>query len=186
MRDELNPVPPNLDGDHAYRKLNPALGLAWELSPALDAYAGASQGSRIPTPIELGCADPAHPCTLPNSMAADPPLQQVVARTIELGLRGRRGAALRWHAGLFRTLSRDDILFVGTSTSAGYFTNFGNTRRQGLELAADGRYGSDDRLEWSAAYNRLDATFRSAACLLAENNSTRGTAPESPACRATA
>ena len=33
----------------------------------------------MPSPIELGCADPANPCSLPNSMAADPYLKQVVA-----------------------------------------------------------------------------------------------------------
>lgn len=178
-RDELNPNPPNLDGDHRYRKLNPAAGLAWDITPALNAYAGFSQGNRIPTPIELGCADPANPCTLPNSMAADPYLKQVVSQTVEVGLRGKLASAalgeLRWNAGLFRTVNRDDILFVGTSTSAGYFTNFGKTLRQGLELGANGSVGTVD---WFAAYNWLHATFQSDACLLAENNSTRGTAAE--------
>ena len=173
--DELNPTPPNLYGDHKYRKLNPALGLAWQINPALNAYAGFSQGNRVPTPIELGCADPANPCSLPNSMAADPYLKQVVARTLEAGLRGTLGGETRWHTGVFRTLNSDDILFVGTSTSAGYFTNFGKTLRQGLELGLDGRLR---RFDWYASYTWLQASFRSAACILAENNSTRGTAPE--------
>ncbi|WP_374241009.1 TonB-dependent receptor [Zoogloea sp.] len=173
--DELNPTPPNLYGDHKYRKLNPALGLAWQINPALNAYAGFSQGSRVPTPIELGCADPANPCSLPNSMAADPYLKQVVARTVEAGLRGTLGGETRWHTGVFRTLNSDDILFVGTSTSAGYFTNFGKTLRQGLELGLDGRLR---RFDWYASYTWLQASFRSVACILAENNSTRGTAPE--------
>ena len=177
--DELSRTAPNLDGDHKYRKLNPALGLAWDITPALNAYAGFSQGNRIPTPIELGCADPANPCSLPNAMAADPYLKQVVSRTLEAGLRGKLTATalgdVRWNAGLFHTLNHDDILFVGTSTSAGYFTNFGKTLRQGLELGANGRYR---RVEWFAAYNWLHASFRSDACILAENNSTRGTAPE--------
>ena len=173
--DELNPTPPNLYGDHKYRKLNPALGLAWQINPAVNAYAGFSQGNRVPTPIELGCADPANPCSLPNSMAADPYLKQVVARTLEAGLRGTLGGETRWHTGVFRTLNSDDILFVGTSTSAGYFTNFGKTLRQGLELGLDGRLR---RFDWYASYTWLQASFRSAACILAENNSTRGTAPE--------
>jgi outer membrane receptor protein involved in Fe transport len=138
----------------------------------LNAYAGFSQGNRIPTPIELGCADPANPCTLPNSMAADPYLKQVVSRTLEAGLRGRVGSELNWHAGVFRTQNSDDILFVGTSTSAGYFTNFGKTLRQGIELGVNGRLR---RLDWFANYSWLQASFRSDACILAENNSTRGT-----------
>ncbi len=174
-RDELNLAPPNLDGDHKYHKLNPALGLSWQLNPALNAYAGFSQGSRVPSPIELGCADPANPCSLPNSMAADPYLKQVIARTVEAGLRGKLAGDMRWNAGAFRTVNSDDILFVGTSTSAGYFTNFGKTQRQGLEFALDGRLR---RLDWYASYTWLQASFRSQACILAENNSTRGTAPE--------
>jgi outer membrane receptor protein involved in Fe transport len=173
--DELQRSAPNLDGDHQYRKLNPALGLSWQVQPALNAYAGVSQGNRVPTPIELGCADPANPCTLPNAMAADPYLKQVVARTIEAGLRGKLIGDIDWNLGVYRTVSTDDILFVGTSTSAGYFTNFGKTQRQGLEFGIN---GSQRRVDWFVNYSYLQATFQSAACLLAANNSTRGTAPE--------
>jgi iron complex outermembrane receptor protein len=170
MRDQLVDTAPNLDGDHHFRKLNPALGLTWQVAPALNLYAGANQGTRVPTPIELGCADPANPCTLPNAMAADPPLKQVVARTIEAGARGKL-AGIDWNAGVYRTLNSNDILFVGTSTSAGYFTNFGRTQRQGIELGLAGAQGSVD---WRVNYSYLHATFQSQACLLAENNSSRG------------
>jgi len=173
--DEINPNPPNLDGDHSYKKINPALGLTWQVVPALNAYAGFSQGNRVPTPIELGCADPANPCTLPNSMAADPYLKQVVARTLEAGLRGKLLGDIAWNAGVYRTVSTDDILFVGTSTSAGYFTNFGKTQRQGLELGLNGRQRSVD---WFANYSYLQATYQSDACLLGANNSSRGTTAE--------
>lgn len=173
--DEINPNPPNLDGDHRYKKLNPALGLTWQVVPALNAYAGFSQGNRVPTPIELGCADPAHPCTLPNSMAADPYLKQVVAQTLEAGLRGKLVGDIGWNAGVYRTVSSDDILFIGTSTSAGYFTNFGKTQRQGLELGLNGR---QRRLDWFANYSYLQATYQSDACLLGANNSSRGTTAE--------
>lgn len=173
--DDLNPNPPNLDGDHGYRKLNPALGLTWQVVPALNAYAGFNQGTRVPTPIELGCADPANPCTLPNAMAADPYLKQVVARTLEAGLRGKLTGGINWNAGVYRTLSTDDILFVGTSTSAGYFTNYGKTQRQGLELGLAGRQRG---IDWQINYSYLHATFQSDACLLAENNSSRGTAAQ--------
>ena len=177
-RDEINLTPPNLDGDHSYHKLNPALGLSWQVVPALNAYAGFSQGNRIPTPIELGCADPANPCTLPNSMASDPYLKQVVARTLEAGLRGKVAGDINWNAGVYRTMSTDDILFVGTSHSAGYFTNYGKTQRQGVEL---GLKGSQHRVDWQINYSYLQATFRSDACLLAANNSTAGTSAACPA-----
>jgi outer membrane receptor protein involved in Fe transport len=176
-RDRMNPgVPDNLDGDYTYHKLNPALGLTWQVQPSLTVYGGFSQGNRAPTPIELGCANPDKPCTLPNALASDPFLEQVVARTFELGVRGRLAGDTQWNVGLFRTTSRDDILFVGTSTSAGYFTNFGKTRREGVELGIGGTSGAFD---WQLNYNWLRATFQSSACIVAENNST---AESDPSC----
>jgi outer membrane receptor protein involved in Fe transport len=107
-------------------------------------------------------------------MQADPFLKQVVARTFEAGVRGH-GGGVKWNGAVFTADNRDDILFVGTSTSRGYFTNFGRTRRQGAELGASGRFGPFDL---RADYSFVKATYRSSACLLAENNSTRGRSPE--------
>ncbi|KON80330.2 TonB-dependent receptor [Azoarcus sp. PA01] len=170
--DRLRPNEPgNLDGDFTYRKLNPALGFTWQTSPNLTAYGGFSQGNRAPSPIELGCADPENACSLPNAMAADPFLEQVVTRTFEFGLRGRLSDDIRWNAGAFRSTNHDDILFVGTGGSLGYFTNFGKTRRDGIELGLEGETGA---LDWQLHYSYLRAMFRSSACVLAENNSTAG------------
>ena len=51
-------------------------------------YATYKESSRTPSVAELGCADPDQPCRLPNSFQADPPLDQVVNRNIEIGARG--------------------------------------------------------------------------------------------------
>lgn len=161
----------DLNGDFTYRKLNPALGFTWQLQPAMTLYGGFTQGNRAPTPIELGCADPANPCSLPNAMAADPFLEQVVTRTLEVGLRGQLDNGVRWNTGLFRSVNHDDLLFVGTGGSQGYFTNFGRTRRQGLEFGLAGEQGPFD---WRVNYTYLHATFQDSACILAENNSTEG------------
>jgi iron complex outermembrane receptor protein len=134
-KDELRAAAPNLDGDQLYTKLNPAIGANWTVAPGFSVFANAAQGNRAPSPIELGCADRANPCSLPNAMQADPFLAQVVTQTFEAGARGKAGK-LRWNATLYRADNRDDILFVGTSTSQGYFTNFGRTRRAGIELGA--------------------------------------------------
>lgn len=169
-RDQLRTIAPNLDGDQLYTRLNPALGANWTVAPGFSLFANAAQGNRAPSPIELGCADRANPCSLPNAMQADPFLDQVVTQTFEAGARGKAGK-LRWNATLFRADNRDDILFVGTSTSQGYFTNFGRTRREGIELGAAADLGA---LSLRVDYGYVKATYRSAACLLAENNSTRG------------
>jgi outer membrane receptor protein involved in Fe transport len=173
-KDLLNPVAPNLDGDFTYTKFNPAVGITHSPMETLTLFAGYAQGNRAPTPIELGCADPDNPCTLPNALASDPFLEQVVARTFEVGARGRIGPDVRWNAAAYRTTNHDDIIFVGTTTSAGFFQNFGKTRRQGVELGLNGRHG---RFSWFANYSYVDATFESSACLLAENNSSRGQSP---------
>jgi outer membrane receptor protein involved in Fe transport len=101
-------------------------------------------------------------------MAGDPPLRQVVTRTWEAGLRGTAGRT-HWHAGMFRATNDDDILFVADNAAGyGYFRNFGRTRRQGVELGADGRAGP---LALSAYYTYLDATFRSAETINSPANS---------------
>ncbi len=166
-------VPNNLDADYTYNKFNPAVGLTYAFSPALTAYGGWSQGSRAPTPIELGCADPANPCSLPNAMAADPFLEQVTSQTIEAGLRGNMTEWLSWNAGLFRSVNKDDILFVAAGVgSQGYFTNFGKTQRQGAEIGLSGSTGG--RFSWNLDYSYVDATFESSACIVSEGNSTAG------------
>ena len=167
-----------LDGEGKYTKFNPAAGLTWQLSPALTVYGGFSQGTRAPSPIELGCSDPDHACVLPNALQADPPLKQVVSRTLEAGVRSSVGADLRWNASVFRTDNRDDLLFVGNGRSAGYFTNFGRTRREGLELGVSQRGSA---IDWSLSYSYLRASFESSACLVSASNSSAGI---SPACAA--
>jgi len=163
-----------LDGEGRYRKLNPALGLTWQASPALTAYANVSQGTRAPSPIELGCSDPENACVLPNALQSDPPLKQVVSRTVEAGLRGSLEGGLRWNASVFRTQNRDDLLFISNGLAAGYFTNFGRTLRQGVELGVSQRVAA---FNWSASYSYLKATFDSHACLVSEANSSAETSP---------
>jgi outer membrane receptor protein involved in Fe transport len=175
--DRLNPpTQPNLNADFTYTKLNPAVGINYNVSPALETWAGWNQGNRAPSPIELGCADPANPCSLPNAMASDPFLEQVVSQTFELGARGRLDNGLQWSAAAYRSNNTDDILFVSSSATAstGYFTNFGKTRRQGIELGLGGQWRW---LSWNANYAFVDATFQDSACLLSENNSTAGSDP---------
>jgi outer membrane receptor protein involved in Fe transport len=90
--DRINPIPGpgSLDGDYVFQRFNPAIGITWSPISTVNAYARYSQGSRAPTAIELGCADPANPCSLPNALASDPPLQQVV--TGHMGSRPAREA----------------------------------------------------------------------------------------------
>jgi hypothetical protein len=78
---------PALNGTNTYRRFNPAAGATWNLVDGATLYANWSQGMRVPTPVELTCADPNAPCTLPNIFVADPPLLPVIGTTFELGAR---------------------------------------------------------------------------------------------------
>ena len=158
-----------LTGNHTFSRLNPAFGFTVTPSNALTFYADYNEGSRAPTLIELGCANPAAPCGLPDDFASDPNLKQVVARTVEVGVRGSLpDQRLLWSADVFHTLNSNDIQFVASSVNAGYFDNVGDTRRQGLDLALGGKEGA---LTWRASYSYVDATFQSSFEVSAESNS---------------
>ena len=174
-QDRVTPVtgPGSLNGDYTFHRFNPAAGLTVNPSKNLNLYIGYSEGSRAPTSIELGCADPASPCKLPNALAGDPPLVQVVTRTWEGGVRGGQGA-FNWSAGFFRGANDNDLLFVAsTQTGFGYFKNFGETRRQGIEISASTRAGV---LTTSAGYSFIDATYQSAETVDGSANSSNSTA----------
>jgi len=158
----------SLDGSHVFSRFNPAAGVTVNTARGVNLYAGYNEGSRAATSIELGCADPEQPCKLPNAMAGDPPLSQVVTRTLETGVRGHsRGVA--WNASYFRAVNRDDILFVQSEqTGFGYFKNFGRTRREGLEFGARTRAG---RAEVGGGYTFLSATFQSPEHVNGDSNS---------------
>jgi iron complex outermembrane receptor protein len=158
-----------LNGDHRFQRFNPAIGITTNLRDALTFYAGYSEANRAPSPVELTCADEDDPCRLPNAFVADPPLEQVVAHTLEAGVRGERGTT-RWHAGWFSTTNDDDILFIsaGALTNEGYFDNVGKTRREGIELNVDGTAG--ERVGWSVDYTSLAATFRDGFVVPSANN----------------
>jgi outer membrane receptor protein involved in Fe transport len=159
----------SLDGDHTFSRFNPAIGLTVTPTPNINAYFGYSESSRAPSAIELGCADPEQPCKLPNAMAGDPPLDQVVASTWELGIRSTTATTLQWNAGVFRTENRNDILFVADDqTGFGYFTNFGKTQRQGVELGISDTLG---QFTIGANYTYLEATYQSAETIGGGGNS---------------
>lgn len=158
-------------GKHTYHRLNPALGLTYAYSPELNIYAGYNEGSRAPSPIETGCADPNFPCLLPNAMAGDPPLKQVVAKTFEGGLRGKLDNGIRWSAAAYTTTNHNDLQFIASGTTgAGYFDNVGKTRRQGLDFGIQGDTGD---FSWSAGYSYIKATYRDPFELASEANSSR-------------
>jgi iron complex outermembrane recepter protein len=162
---------PLLNGEHAFFRFNPAVGINFTPGERLTAYAAYNEGMRAPTAIELACADPAAPCKLPNNFLADPELKKVVSRTFESGLRGRVATDTRWSAAIYRTELTDDIQFTsagGAAVNAGFFQNVGKTRREGLELALSTKWNA---LTASARYSHVNASFESPFVVNSPNNS---------------
>ena len=162
LQDQLPEQPgTSLNGNDTYTRFNPIIGGTYKIAPSLTAYAGYSEANRAPTPLELGCADPAHPCIIGAFLVSDPPLKQVVARTEEAGLRGSKDlgiGTLGWKAGVFRTINTDDILAIPSPVlqGFGYFQNVGSTRRQGIETEVNLK---SKTYQLYASYALVDARF---------------------------
>ncbi len=141
-----------------YNSLNPSLGVSYKVASGISMFGNVGQSNRVPTVIELGCADPNDPCRLPTGLQADPYLKQVVARTVEFGTRWRMSSDSEFTASVYRSENKDDILFRAVSVSGlGYFSNFSRTRRQGIDLSARTEVGP---VNLNVSYNYLDATYQ--------------------------
>lgn len=161
-----------LNGDHTFIRFNPGVGASYQVMDGVSVYAGYSESNRAPTPAELTCADPDAPCSLAAFFVGDPPLKQVVSRTIEAGIRGTTPVLdtgeLQWRLGVFRTQNQDDIIFVASPTiGRGYFTNIGGTLRQGVEAGARLTRG---KFSVFADYAFTDATYLVAADISSPRN----------------
>lgn len=156
-----------LNGDHTYDRFNPIVGGTYKITSEVTAYAGYSEANRVPTPLELGCADPARPCIIGQFLIADPSLQQVVSKTFEAGFRGTKElniGSLGWKIGAYRATNYDDILAtpIPGLTGFGFFQNVGRTRRQGIEAEVSLK---SNVLQFQASYAFLDARFLDALTL---------------------
>ena len=147
-----------------YKKFNPSLGLTHKLNDSMTVFGNLGQSNRVPTVIELGCADKNNPCQLPTGLQADPFLNQVVSQTIEVGMRWRNERNYALAVSAYSTNNKNDILFTPIAAGGmGYFANFSKTRYQGVDLSASKSWGV-----WSlrTQYSFLYATYQDTAKLM--------------------
>ncbi len=153
----------DLSGNHQYNHFNPAAGIAYRATPWLTAYGGYAITNRAPTPAELSCAGPENSCSLANFFVGDPDLQQVIAHTVEAGLRGTfapaEGASLTYGIAYYHTDLDTDIAFINSQTQGrAFFANIGQTQRQGLDASVQ---LTTQRWHVYAAYSHINASYRS-------------------------
>ena len=170
LRFDYTKVRNNLSNDGAaaesetfsYRKLNPSVGLSQQLTKSTGFFANWSQGMRVPSAFELGCANDQVPCRVPTGLQSDPYLKPIISQTTEIGFRLNPNDNTRVTLTGFYNLNKDDVAFIRALSSpngnAGYFSNIGETLRRGVELA--GRY-KRSTWELGASYTYLKATYQS-------------------------
>jgi outer membrane receptor protein involved in Fe transport len=163
-------------GVNYFRRLSPRIGMTWtggSTTRLQEVYTAVSRGFRAPALVEIGCSNPDAACPLPFALGSDPPLKPVVATTYELGWRTHHNVrGLDVSANVYQTDVQDDIFFVASTVTAGYFQNIGETRRAGIELSFS--WAAASGLRFYGNYDYTRATFQTGADLA----TTRDTAGE--------
>ena len=177
--------------EFSYYSFNPSIGATWQAKETLNVYANWSQGTRVPSVIELGCAADHTPtgkyysdgqggtyeipksvlekrtCYLPNTLSGDPYLPQIKATTYDIGVRGLIGENLQWNLGAYQTDLKDDIYFVAVGGGSGFYDTIGNTRRRGIEAGLSGQKG---KWGFSLNYALTEATFEDPFVMISDDN----------------
>ena len=117
--------------------------------------------NRAPTPLELGCADPDHPCIIDNFLVSDPTLKQIVGNTFRRDFAASSASASTASCNGRRAFSARHSRMTSCRCRApqngfGYYANVGTTLRQGAELSAQWR---NDRWSVYANYTYIDAVY---------------------------
>lgn len=187
--DASNLLNPGETEKFRYYSLNPSIGATWQASPDLNLYGNVSQGTRVPSVVELGCAfdktlvdkgTPGIPnpvprslaenrsCSLPTTLSGDPPLKQIQSTSWDLGLRGRFNDSVEWNLGFYRTDLKDDIYMIGYPGNRNFFDTIGKTQRQGIEAGITATY---DKWRLRMNYALTEATFQDSFWMPANDNS---------------
>lgn len=123
--------------------LSPKLGLTYDLSETLNAYAAYRHAFRIPSSGQLFRAGKNI-----NSTDLDP----VTANSYELGLRGQLHERIDFELAYYYMVKEDDILNSTDAFGARQNVNAGTTKHRGLELGFDVRLL--DELQLGVSYTR--------------------------------
>lgn len=161
----------SLNGTHTFSRFNPAIGISFRANDDVSLYGRYSESNRMPVAAELSCADPSEPCRVPNAFISDPPLEQVIARSTEAGVRGQWDGMLgsgNWSVTGYQTRISNDIMFVASLEliGSGYFRNVAKTARSGFEAEMNGQAA---QFGWYGSYSLVNATFVSPLVLPRES-----------------
>lgn len=147
-------VPGNGDdsGSARYEATTPAIGAVYHVSDTLNVYAAAGKGFETPTFNELSYRPGGQPGLNFGLDSAD-------SRQWEIGVKAEPLPQWRVNAALFQARTTGEIVVLSNTGGRSTFQNAGKTRRRGLELGLDGRWGQGWSLAAAAAW--LDASYAS-------------------------
>ena len=157
-----------LGGSHRYARFNPSVGVDVHPTRRASYQLRYAQGMRVPMPVELTCASPAAPCTLPNVLVADPSLAAEVAHTVRAGAVWHL-AGMRLRASYTRTALDNAIQFISLSNmTQGYFANI---PQELFRTASVDLLGASRHWQWSASLSHTLATYESGFLEQSSSNS---------------
>jgi iron complex outermembrane recepter protein len=151
-------IPAN-DGTSTYNRLSPEIGVTYRFTDDIKVFAAYKSGFRAPAPLELACASPTAPCSLPSALGADPTLKPVTTHDYEGGLDVDFTSRTNIDIDAFWTDVYNDIQFASPNLTQVYFINAPKTRRAGVE--ASGQLGLPEGVRLFASYSYVAATYQS-------------------------
>lgn len=120
----------NQSGGREYARLNPTIGLSWEVSPTLNLYTNVGTSFETPTLSELS--------NNPDGTGGfNPTLNPQEALNTEIGMKLFLRPKVRWDVTLFNVDVQNELVPYQIAGQAGrvFFRNAGSSRRQGIEIS---------------------------------------------------
>lgn len=139
----------NDGGSVSYTKTTPALGLSYQLNPAVNFYASAARGFETPSLGELSYSN--------TSDSFNFGLKPARSVQLEAGAKAFLGDYTRLNAALFQVRTQDELVVASSSGGRTSYTSATSTLRQGLELALDSDLSN--QLHGQLAYTYLRAIY---------------------------
>jgi iron complex outermembrane recepter protein len=162
-------------GTNLYDRFSPELGLNYSFTDDVKAYAAYKVGFRAPAALELACASPDAPCSLPSALGADPHLDPVTTHDYEGGLDIELSRRSSVDVSAFWTDVYNDIQFASPNLIQAYYFNVARTRRAGVETSA--RLGLPGRVDLLASYSYVAATYQTTVQIATADTNPQPTQP---------
>jgi iron complex outermembrane receptor protein len=163
---------PDDSGTVKFVRTTPAAGVTFKLAPGTNLYGNVGKGFETPTFAELAYRPG-------GATGLNFALQPALSLHREVGLKTRLGQAMRLNVALFRIDVTNEIVVESASGGRTVFKNASETRREGLELAWDGRFarGFEAGLAATVLDARFEQPFTSGASTVTAGNRLPGVPP---------